>query len=190
MGSDVGRVSIGSYTDNFNPRSPCGERRVYLCAYLVKTLISIHAPRVGSDVALWRDLFVLVGFQSTLPVWGATCSGFALWSLRPYFNPRSPCGERRQPHKRYDFQLVFQSTLPVWGATIVRPCSSSPTSYFNPRSPCGERPAATSTSTAATIFQSTLPVWGATRRRFRLDFRRFYFNPRSPCGERRKWHGL
>ena len=55
----------------FNPRSPCGERRDRFNGELADTVISIHAPRVGSD-------FIL--FPST---------------VHPSnFNPRSPCGER------------------------------------------------------------------------------------------------
>ena len=80
--------------------------------------ISIHAPRVGSDSLSPIVLSGSIGFQSTLPVWGATCDGFEAASdfaisihaprvgsdkaaSRPskafrYFNPRSPCGERLQ----------------------------------------------------------------------------------------------
>ena len=55
--------------------------------------ISTHAPRAGSDAA---------------------CC--VARSINPYFNPRSPCGERR---------LYCRFLQAVWN--------------FNPRSPCGER---------------------------------------------------
>ena len=35
-------------------------------------LISIHAPRVGSDGIVHKTLTAAIAFQSTLPVWGAT----------------------------------------------------------------------------------------------------------------------
>ena len=35
---------------HFNPRSPCGERRGLLIRFNQEATISIHAPRVGSDV--------------------------------------------------------------------------------------------------------------------------------------------
>ena len=57
---------------HFNPRSPCGERRILRRRSLQPCIISIHAPRVGSDV-LW----------------------FFAASINFYFNPRSPCGERQ-----------------------------------------------------------------------------------------------
>ena len=101
--------------------------------------ISIHAPRMGSDVLLgssnrWllyfnprsphgerRDMddkaLYLFAFQSTLPAWGATfSSGFASRLVIP-----------------------FQSTLPAWGATIGHRRAVPIIAYFNPRSPHGER---------------------------------------------------
>ena len=58
-------------------------------------VISIHAPRVGSDISIISHRRKEKQFQSTLPVWGATVkSGVD------------------------DIKTEFQSTLPVWGATI------------------------------------------------------------------------
>ena len=102
-------------------------------------------------------------FQSTLPVWGATCM---------VFNPYKSMG-------------LFQSTLPVWGATHIFSSEHDGTANFNPRSPCGERPCVSAFAARARIFQSTLPVWGATHCRRQLSSASFHFNPRSPCGERR-----
>ena len=56
--------------------------------------ISIHAPRVGSDLMHRLTLCNFLQFQSTLPVWGAT-------TMNVYVVQ----------------DAVFQSTLPVWGAT-------------------------------------------------------------------------
>ena len=191
---------------HFNPRSPWGERQ------------SVFDVRAGN-----------LQFQSTLPVGGATKGG-ADFHLRPgisihaprggsdwtaasgrpwppYFNPRSPWGERRL--KVDDLVVIngFQSTLPVGGATcgaqsrghrfgisIHAPRGGSDRSFpatgrlllhFNPRSPWGERPGDAKPGEgihAISIhaprggsdlrrgectrmpkrFQSTLPVGGAT----------------------------
>ena len=59
---------------NFNPRSPCGERRYPRTTWKGQKSISIHAPRVGSDCTFPRPPNPGTGFQSTLPVWGATPS--------------------------------------------------------------------------------------------------------------------
>ena len=58
------------------------------------SVISIHAPRTGSDKR----------FQA-LPISGK------------YFNPRSPHGERQTLSSPPDFRKIFQSTLPARGAT-------------------------------------------------------------------------
>ena len=133
----------------------------YIVSACREGYISIHAPRVGSDLNKSR-----------------------LRAKSAHFNPRSPCGERQKMGAAKTPGHGFQSTLPVWGATgsgfrqrrksaisIHAPRVGSDVFYdnytkvrkdFNPRSPCGERrsdshPASTE----------------------------FYFNPRSPCGERR-----
>ena len=43
------RMSHSSYSINFNPRSPCGERPERAALDSAHQAISIHAPRVGSD---------------------------------------------------------------------------------------------------------------------------------------------
>ena len=60
---------------SFYPRSPCGERR-----WLTEDggnplpMVSIHAPRVGSDRGEPCHTLPPPVFLSTLPVWGATQS--------------------------------------------------------------------------------------------------------------------
>ena len=124
---------------HFDPRSPCGERRISAMVMPSPPSISIHAPRAGSDRGyIIYDVFV------------------------EDFNPRSPCGERLSLFANRSRSLVFQSTLPVRGATytmhsfgeyprisIHAPRAGSDLSHtmgavssnrnFNPRSPCGER---------------------------------------------------
>ena len=122
----------------FNPRSPCGERPYAPLFSLRRRLISIHAPRVGSD------------FSQRL----TQASTY-------HFNPRSPCGERLPFRSVCLLIFQFQSTLPVWGATLrlgppqlipgisihaprvgsdTKSVNLPSTNFnFNPRSPCGER---------------------------------------------------
>ena len=79
-----------------------------------------------------------------------------------HFNPRAPCGARRNQRRRHAFTTLFQSTRPMRGATcVVRVCrhtlhisihaphagrdwvlredGSANEGYFNPRAPCGAR---------------------------------------------------
>ena len=125
-------------------------------------VISIHAPRVGSD-----------------------CSGAGCCRPQSHFNPRSPCGERLLPAVEESAVPEFQSTLPVWGATRILRVRWNRVRYFNPRSPCGERPLrqchgpgeVTQISIHAPRVGSDIPPrpWSTATP---------YFNPRSPCGER------
>ena len=124
---------------NFNPRSPCGER---LCSWrlsLQRAGISIHAPRAGSDWFAGNSSNAASIFQSTLPVRGATTPYSGIMSTKSHFNPRSPCGER-----------------------LVRRTQNNAIRNFNPRSPCGERHFSFTLVLGFEIFQSTLPVRGAT----------------------------
>ena len=166
----------------FNPRSPCGERlctgvpAVYWAAFQStlpvggatlsgpgqkpREIISIHAPRVGSDEHLEpRKKYISISIHA--PRVGSDRNDLLQFLLYSDFNPRSPCGERQGLSALPCPWAAFQSTLPVWGATLRMSGACLFRCYFNPRSPCGER--------------------------LLSDIRRFgptYFNPRSPCGER------
>ena len=81
--------------------------------------ISIHAPRMGSDMTQILTVSLPAIFQSTLPAWGATKE-----------NEISTTPKRisiHAPRMGSDYALIwnewfrdeFQSTLPAWGATFV-----------------------------------------------------------------------
>ena len=206
VGSDSARTYFDNLPEDFNPRSPCGERPgsdIYVVRKLVKfqstlpvwgatglfTQVFAQVP-FQSTLPVWgatqqcRQKRRRKKFQSTLPVWGATVRRFSWFSLFAYFNPRSPCGERRKGMdyggRVQDFNprspcgerlaAVFGYTLD-FGISIHAPRVGSdcaPLSRtvlatdFNPRSPCGERLLKRLRKHFAPKFQSTLPVWGAT----------------------------
>ena len=65
-------TDAAAVAEDFNPRSPHGERpRLHRreCRLL---LISIHAPRTGSDATYFAMQIASDVFQSTLPARGAT----------------------------------------------------------------------------------------------------------------------
>ncbi len=66
------KYDCGRKPDSFNPRSPCGERHAVIVPTVMVRVVSIHAPRVGSDICLSDGGPASQPFQSTLPVWGAT----------------------------------------------------------------------------------------------------------------------
>ena len=123
---------------NFNPRAPCGARRLLICSpipictfqstrplrgatvHFIRALdsqkISIHAPLAGRDFAV---------LQAKGHIY--------------YFNPRAPCGARPGRCRARRAKSRFQSTRPLRGATLEK---------------CGKL--------YTVLFQSTRPLRGAT----------------------------
>ena len=115
-GATSSQVATETATEiDFNPRAPCGARRLmttmkmktrrfqstrpmrgatsFTSFYLTSRSISIHAPHAGRDFLHSR------------------------WFRRqPHFNPRAPCGAR-PPSGWFNYSIV----------------------HFNPRAPCGAR---------------------------------------------------
>ena len=215
---------------HFNPRSPDGERHdrndghghhhgefqstlpewgatVHLGHAVGQGIgISIHAPRMGSDLDMNNGPTIFWLFQSTLPGWGAT-------------------GHRPRAHRRMDISIhaprmgsddtafrmpfhmsEFQSTLPGWGATLGPPMVRRPQRIsihaprmgsdlrrshsllalidFNPRSPDGERPAVTSSTFLRSHYFNPRSPDGERPGHATIPPTLCYFNPRSPDGER------
>ncbi len=131
------------------------------------SLISIHAPRVGSDQD--ESLALIASYISIhAPRVGSDSmeSAAALEALN--FNPRSPCGERQRCNK------------PQTGIG----------NDFNPRSPCGERPQQLDSQARGALISIHAPRVGSDYSPdlyFRFNS---HFNPRSPCGERPQVHML
>ena len=207
VGSDNSPPASSAVESCFNPRSPCGERRSARiascrvatfqstlpvwgatpsdCRSSRTTRVSIHAPRVGSDVL--RCFSLLANGRSIhAPRVGSDELERLKGDVAKCFNPRSPCGERR---------YTPRETFPSAGVSIHAPRVGSDAEWvyitrasnlsFNPRSPCGERRRSRRWCAAGSdvsihaprvgsdryqmildeirvLFQSTLPVWGAT----------------------------
>ena len=116
VGSDDDFILQLPCLDDFNPRSPRGERLIRELFQMVIRAISIHAPRVGSDVVFLPDELETATFQSTLPAWGAT--SFECQLSKPIlFQSTLPAWGATRSSKQRLSQSKFQSTLPAWGAT-------------------------------------------------------------------------
>ena len=139
-GERLGAGLWGQTPEDFNPRSPHGERHKRRILPCPVQRISIHAPRTGSDTPRIRRSFCTKSFQSTLPARGATALSETGRYQAGDFNPRSPHGER--------------PVLPL--CAVTRP------THFNPRSPHGERHRERKNCKSGIAFQSTLPARGAT----------------------------
>ena len=146
--------------------------------------ISIHAPRVGSDIVVGLpeyggkhfnprspcgerlpsspSVLCVSSFQSTLPVWGATRAGYLLWCQRQISIHAPRVGsDDNLPAKMKKAKISIHA--PRVGSDVFSAHRAYADLYFNPRSPCGERLSLIMTLTFLELFQSTLPVWGATR---------------------------
>ena len=154
-------VLVG-YSENFNPRSPCGERLAQMGVRVNVQFISIHAPRVGSDLHPGHHRRVpLISIHA--PRVGSDKCFLVLWRPCGDFNPRSPCGERRAAHLHPAPISIISIHAPRVGSDgahgLLGPLrvisihaprvgsdyhSSETITWgrwnFNPRSPCGERP--------------------------------------------------
>ena len=115
-GATFSLTPLGVFSLNFNPRAPCGARRISSqmnttpaefqstrplrgatlqgSATTVRVLISIHAPLAGRDLSKNHLRFKEVNF-----------------------NPRAPCGARLSRGPVLDGTPLFQSTRPLRGAT-------------------------------------------------------------------------
>ena len=93
-GRDYGKEMRCAALLRFNPRAPCGARRVAALSRYVAGRVSIHAPRAGRDP-----------------------SSPMSHRIRHSFNPRAPCGARLRCCVIRSAELMFQSTRPVRGAT-------------------------------------------------------------------------
>ena len=125
-----------------------------------------------------------------------------------HFNPRAPCGARRNQRRRHAFTTLFQSTRPMRGATTCKVLQAFAWDIsihaphagrdirainhvvykfdFNPRAPCGARPPLQTFPRRAPYISIHAPHAGRDGGCKSAYTRRSYFNPRAPCGARRR----
>ena len=179
-----GRLTASAY---FNPRFLHGERHDDEDVNSLWDSISIHAPRMGSDLAPVNLYPHSSQFQSTLPAWGATGKSGKVYSQNAIsiHAPRMGSDIRDRALLCLSWISIHAPRMGSDGKNLL----SFPYSRdFNPRSPHGERPdtpkdviylfnisihAPRMGSDVIRVakfirkmqFQSTLPAWGATKHR-------------------------
>ena len=183
VGCDPRSGKLRGFVFYFNPRTPCGVRRLsqflrLACRKFQSThpvwgatrkcgcqppsaMISIHAPRVGCD---------------STPV---------CWSISKMISihaPRVGCDAVAIDTDGLDAISIH---APRVGCDLPDTVISPVSVYFNPRTPCGVRRCTSLPNCDDLRFQSTHPVWGATTDLISSTIRPSYFNPRTPCGVRR-----
>ena len=104
---------------------------------------------------------MMVVFQPTRPLRGATSVAFGMEVINNDFNPRAPCGARHYGLVR---RYVFH--------------------HFNPRAPCGARPPDGSITPVADDISTHAPLAGRDADEILERHVHADFNPRAPCGAR------
>ena len=166
----------------FNPRAPCGARRLRsrsastFCLFqstrpmrgattraplpLQACHVSIHAPHAGRDDRLSstrREEKVSIHAPHAGRDLLSTIYGSGLSS----FNPRAPCGARHWSGIPLLFWSMFQSTRPMRGATNGESLIAT-LAMFQSTRPMRGATSRRSTNTITAVFQSTRPMRGAT----------------------------
>ena len=147
---------------DFYPRSPRGERQIYIDGAQYQDPISIHAPREGSDVAGIEVRYLADGISIHAPREGSDPGTGTGCRRVCHFYPRSPRGERPPAGRWTSRTPQFLSTLPARGATarmeFVLSCINI--SIHAPRE--GSDTSPPNFSQKIEVFLSTLPARGAT----------------------------
>ena len=114
----TGRGAItASALDHFNPRTPCGVRLAGQRSMGRKLRISIHAPLAGCDGRQLCRRHAKLAISIHAPLAGCDGSEVRRNTVKPNFNPRTPCGVRQTGLAGDTSWTAFQSTHPLRGAT-------------------------------------------------------------------------
>ena len=126
-------------------------------------IISIHAPRVGSDSYRQQMVAQPHLFLSTLPAWGATPRCPAANGHLSIISIHAPrVGSDVFTLQNFTGALKISIHAPRVGSDDAVFSSDSQVSNFYPRSPRGERLSNSQQEDNVYAFLSTLPAWGAT----------------------------
>ena len=169
----------------FNPRTPCGVRPcLNEPQQSTETFQSTHPVR-GATISQIPTVPTAL-FQSTHPVRGATASRLTILSSVSDFNPRTPCGVRRNharagrgnavisihaPRAGCDSSSKPQARLlfisihaPRAGCDFALHASACALPHFNPRTPCGVRLGGYVTKVGADFISIHAPRAGCDQR--------------------------
>ena len=160
-GSDTASSSFSRAVLGFNPRSPCGERLATgVIGYLAATMFQPTLPLRGATFDA-VNLDGLLEFQPTLPLRGATSWPPARLSASRGFNPRSPCGERREPLPQVWTRPV-STHAPLAGSDVGEPPVRAVVDVSTHAPLAGSDAEDARDATKRALFQPTLPLRGAT----------------------------
>ena len=134
------RISAGllSSAQNFNPRSPHGERLATYWETLKESTFQSTLPARGATTLAFQRYEGGQNFNPRSPH-GERPQSTAPRSKGDYFNPRSPHGERRRRGKLQRRYNIISIHAPRTGSDCAVCAHADALPDFNPRSPHGER---------------------------------------------------
>ena len=167
---------------NFNPRTPCGVRLLFVPKLGETSEFQSTHPLRGATIRLdMGDTMHVISIHAPL----AGCDRILITKskLRTDFNPRTPCGVRLCNRLAIPVHEVFQSTHPLRGATPVggRFYCHRKISIHAPLAGCDKAEAHTLTIPVISIHA---PLAGCDMGRTDCKALDCDFNPRTPCGVR------
>ena len=114
-GGDFFATAGGIVTLDFNPRTPCGVRRVHACSSVPLCNFNPRTPCGVRQLSDFRES-AHIHFNPRAPC-GARLIHSGCRKNQKNFNPRAPCGARLPTCSVFLRLPEFQSTRPMRGAT-------------------------------------------------------------------------
>ena len=147
----------------FQPTRPLrGATTSFVMSTTISRAISTHAPLAGRDGVV-AHIAESPAISTHAPLAGRDAAASSLLPFFFDFNPRAPCGARRQALPRVLGGEGFQPTRPLRGATPGRARSGSRKCQFQPTRPLrGATRLCRCTTSRRSGFQPTRPLRGAT----------------------------
>ena len=124
---------------NFNPRSPDGERHDSGVLHAVESMISIHAPRMGSDHAAYSGT-ITAQISIHAPRMGSDIRAHGTGGSGRISIHAPRMGSDAAERRRLAGGLLISIHAPRMGSDLVGQDAVGRLPNFNPRSPDGERP--------------------------------------------------
>ena len=146
-------------------------------------VISTHAPLAGRDPSACRSRACASNFNPRAPC-GARRNVRFLVSSSCDFNPRAPCGARPAHGPPRPPDPGISTHAPLAGRDTMSILLYEDGADFNPRAPCGARPSAGVRVTRVHNISTHAPLAGRDAVMMPMVVLSLNFNPRAHCGAR------
>ena len=178
---------VGSATTpDFNPRSPCGERRGHLrAAEVIKPLFQSALPLRGATMFAGGSVPSRCNISIRAPLAGSDECGKPDADMPDEISIRAPLAGSDRILKDNASAISISIRAPLAGSDSAVLCTAYQPMRFQSALPLRGATIRTRRRFLTTsLFQSALPLRGATRSDRWAAKGLCDFNPRSPCGER------